>query len=542
MALRLIHSARTTGDEQSVPQPVNRLKLGLIAAVLFFVIKLPMCFVTNNPEELRDFDHFAKSASGEYAYRDFVFIYGPLAPIVYGTALKVLPKRLISVRVFTLAIWSVGAAFAAALLSLYFSSITSCVWGVLFATGLLGYPSYSHNHILAAVGALAGVYYLIRYIEKEELSSLLGSFAALAVVVFTRPILTGYGSAAVWFAIVFFHKPDFARFRALVVFAAGLALLFGFFTLIYGKGVVWAFFPRPWAVLPSKGYPNLHYLIPHLSNGMGPALPKQIWAALETGTFYLHFFVWPTLVFTLAYILPRHPTFRAAAICSAFALAGSLDLLHYGFSDPVSEQAMWVRGQYFFGLTGCSLFLVLAPAAVGTNRPLKRSAAKAVLFVVALWSYLPYALGVDHLDRFKFNQYEFPALTGILTHTDRRYVFEAIKFINENCQPGDTVVVPQYDPGLGRLLRCPELFGNDPYIFTRWTGYRLVAGETPYSPEGGVTNGDLITNYLRKFNPRFFLVQGNPEFTQVCSSPGWQVRQFGEGANGRKVCFRPPSE
>jgi hypothetical protein len=542
MSLRLIYSAREDETPTKDPVPVDRFRVAILAAVLFLAIKLPMCFVTNNPEELRDFDHFVKASQGEYAYRDFAWIYGPVTPILYGAALKILPEKLITIRLITLLIWGVGVAFCVLLISRYFTQSYSLLFGGLFASGVLGYPSYSHNHILAAVATIVCAYYLLKYLEEGEMASLAWSFVAMAVVFFTRPILMGYGVTALWFGILFVIKPDLKRVRALVTCLAFLFVGFAVFLLIYGSPVMSAFFPKPWEVLTSKGYPNLHYLIPQTLAGatsFKDSVAKPTWAALETAVFYLHFFIWPTLIFTLYALLPKHQSIRAAAICCAFAWVASLDLLHYGFSDPISEQAMWVRGQYFFALTACSLFLRLYPTTTDKTQPVKRAFAIGVLILVSAWAYMPYVLGLQHLRKFSFNEYDFPALQGILTHPDRRFAFEAVQFINSHCGPNDYVVIPQYDPGLGQLLKCRELFGRDAYIFTRQDSYELGPWESPYAPRGSVTNGALIQQLINQYHPRFYLVQGTPEYSNVCEQTGWTSRQFGTGANGRRVCFLP---
>ena len=351
MSLRLIYSAREDESPTNNPVVVNRVRLAALAALLFFAIKLPMCFVTNNPEELRDFDHYVRASHGEYAYRDYAWIYGPLTPIFYGAVLKVLPEKLITVRLVSLVLWAVGVAFAVLIINRYLTDQFSSLLGGLFVSGVLGYPSYSHNHILAAAATIVCAYFFLEYLDDGEGKALAYSFVAMAVVFFSRPILMGYGVTALWFGILFLVKPDIKRVRALVTCLAVLFGCFAVFLLIYGSPVALAFFPKPWEVLPSKGYPNIHFLIPHAVAGavsFKDRIGKPIWAALETGVFYLHFFVWPTLILTLFSLLPKHRGIRAAALCSIFAWVASLDLLHYGFSDPIREQAMWVRGQYFF--------------------------------------------------------------------------------------------------------------------------------------------------------------------------------------------------
>jgi len=541
LKLRLIHSTHPSDEPSAEGLAINKTKLVLMVAAIFFCLKLPMCFIANNPEELRDFDHYAKTAEGQYAYRDFVWIYGPVAPLVYGTALKILPANLLSVRLVTLGFWVVMATFLALLFARYFTTYRSCVVGVLLATGCAGYPGYSNNHILAALGAVICAYYYSLFIEEKDGGALLFSFAGALLSLFTRPVLMGYGVFATWSVLVLWQRHTPSRIRGWLVLMAITGGIFAGFLAIYGPAVLFAFLPRPWAVLETKSYPNLHYLVPHVnwSNGdVGMQMFKQLRVSLETGVFYLHYFIWPTLVFTLGYLLPARRNFKAAAFFTAFGLLGSLDLLHYGFSDPNKEPAMWARGQYFFPLTAAALFLVLWPAALHHTQRLKCWASRAVLLAVGVWAYLPYVIGAGQLVKFHANEYQFPALTGILTHPDRRPTFEAVAFINSKCASTDSVVIPQYTPGLDRLLKCGDLFGEDAYMFTRMPWYRLGPNETPYVPAGQITNGEAIAQRISSLNPRFYLIEGESPYAVHCTEPGWTVQIFGTGPNSRTVCWK----
>ncbi len=542
LKLRLIHNVKPS-EVAVVPTPtLDRTRLVCLAAALFFVLKFPMIFTANNPEELRDFDHYTKASQGQYAYRDFVWLYGPVAPIVYGAALKVFPAKLITVRLVTLAFWSAVACFLALLFARYFVTYRSCLVGVLLASGCTGYPGYSNNHILATLGAVICAYYYLKFIEDKDGGALLWSYAGAALCLFTRPVLMGYGVFGAWSCLMLANSFTLTRIRGWVVLMLTTLATLGVFYLIFGRGLMNAFLPRPWAVLESKSYPNLHYLVPHLtlssaSADVGMQLFKQLRAVLETAVFYLHYFVWPTFVFTAAYLLPSRKNMRAAAICTIIGLAGALDLLHYGFNDPFKEPAMWARGQYFFSLTAVAIFLVVWPTVLHHTERMKSWGARAFLVAIAVWAYLPYVVGWGQLAKFHFNEYGFPALSGVLTHPDRRPLFEAVSFINSQCTLKDAVVVPQYTPGLDRLLHCPDLFGEDAYMFTRMPWYRLAPLETPYAPGGNITNAEVIAQRIEGLSPRFYLFEGASIYTKQCDQPGWSSRIFGTGSNARRVCW-----
>lgn len=541
MGLRLIYSSNEKKAEAPVSAPMPESRLVWAAVGLFLLFKIPMLFVTNNPEELRDFDHFLRMASGQTAYRDFVWLYGPLAPLFYGTFLKLLPEKLLMVRVLTLGVWCAGVAWLAQLLQRYNFKGFSFWFGVVFLTGLIGYPSYSHNHILPAVALIGVVYYLSRFYEKNDEWDLHYSYFCALTVLFCRPVLMGYGVMGLWGAL-FLVESRVANKTRLVSFY-GLALVTGLliFRFIYGAGLWSAFFPQPWAILETKSYPNLHYLVPHphfLEKEGLVLFLKQVRASLETGTFYLHYFIWPTLVLTLANLVKGRLEIKTAALAAGFALVASLDLLHYGFSDPLSEQAMWVRGQYFFTGTALSLFLVLWPTLSLGRTFWVKATSFALLAVITFWSYLPWLTGTIHLFKYPKNQFRLPAMMGISTHADRSAIFEAVAFVNSKALPNDSVVFPQYEPGMARLLTARDLFEKDSYMFTRAPWYVLNANETPYAPSGKVTNGQVIESRLVSEQPRFFVIQGKSIYRAYCEKPGWHSKDFGAPGSDRTVCWR----
>lgn len=539
MGLRLIYSANEKQAEAPV-SAVDTTKRMMWAAIgVFLALKLPMLFVTNNPEELRDFDHFLRMSSGQIAFRDFVWLYGPLSPIVYGTFFKLLPGKLLMARLITLGVWCIGVSWLARLLQRYDFKGAAFWIGIVFLTGLTGYPSYSHNHIIPAVSLIGVVYYLSRYYEKSDEWDLHYSYLCALVVLFCRPVLMGYGVMALWGLL--FVADSRATNKVRLVSFYGMTLISGllFFRFIYGAALWSAFFPQPWAILETKSYPNLHYLVPHphFSKEGIVLFLKQVRAALETGTFYLHYFIWPTLVLTLANLMKGRLEIKTAALAAGFSLMASLDLLHYGFSDPMSEQAMWVRGQYFFTGMALSLYLVLWPTLTLGRTVWVKTGAASVLLAIGIWSYLPWTTGMVHLFKYPKNQFRLPAMMGVSTHADRAAIFEAVSFINEKSTPQDKVVFPQYEPGMARLLKGQDLFEKDSYIFTRMPWYTLGSNETPYAPSGKVTNGEVIESRLQKEQPRFFVIQGKSPYRSYCEKAGWHSQDFG-GPSGRTVCWR----
>jgi hypothetical protein len=208
-----------------------------LALGLFIALKFPMCFATINPEELRDFDHFIKVSEGLFPYRDFVWLYGPLTPLVYGVLFKIFPAKLIIARLITLGIWSWGAYYLAKTIARYFPDPKKVIFGCLLVTACFGYPSYSHNHILASSACFFGFYHALIAVEESKERNLFFSFLGILVCFFTRPILMGLGAMAAWGIFYGMNREKFLGLQKRKVFCltSGMVLFtLAGFHFLYG--------------------------------------------------------------------------------------------------------------------------------------------------------------------------------------------------------------------------------------------------------------------------------------------------------------------
>ncbi|MBI4405122.1 MAG: hypothetical protein HY537_13250 [Deltaproteobacteria bacterium] len=497
-----------------------------------------------HPEEFRDLDAYERVSRGELPYKNFTWMYGPLSPLVYGAALKILPTTLLSLRIVGLLLWTLATIFSVLILCRYFKSALPIVFGALIATGTYGYPTYTFNHVLATLGLLGATYFLLRFIEESRGIWLTYSALFLHVTVFSRPILTGYGALACWVAIVFVvlrNKTLFwRRFGSLVAPLLGMGLVF---SLILGKHIVYGFVPRSWVVLPPLSYPNLTFVIPNLGPGIlssGELLIKALRGSLETLVFYIHYFVFPSALFTAIWLKRHHMSrsLTAAGILLAFSLLSSADVLHYGYPHPLMEQLMLVRGQFFFVLAAIAFILVMWPTQNKNTEKQKLVLACKVtcLGALALWSYMPWIAGVHKLLRAEINPYGVPVMKGIASHRDQAAYFESRRFLDGLCTPNDYALVPFYAPGLRFFVRCQVFDDQDVYLFSRMPAYVLQAGETPYFPNGNITNGQVIATRLQMVKPGFYLTT-----SEDCKGPifsGWKTRDFVSGAGSWRVCWK----
>ncbi len=515
----------------------------LIACGLFFVVKLPLCFMAMQTEELRDFDAFWRVSQGQRPYVDFEWQYGPLAPLMYGLFLTIFPKLLITVRFVSLALWTLAVAYLASILRLVLKTPTAVILGALIAGNMLAVPSYSSNHVWAFTAAITCTYYLLLHLENGSPSSLLASFSALVACLLTRPLIAGYALVLGWLTVCWLFVPrqspkQVARLASIAALAVGLMMA------IYGRPLLNGFRFRAGALQPSNNYPNLHFLFPSFtrsSNDWYVDAVRSLRTSLNSGLFYLHFFIWPGVAGTLAWAKREAADsgrFRAAAICAFFALCISLDVLHYGNDRPDLLPIMSFRGQYFLALSFCSIALVIWPA--NGWRPWRAPSLLSALGLAAmvLFGQLNLASSLLQIYRTGYQSSAFPVLRGVQQSPSPASLGDAVLFVNDICRPGtDTVFIGFYSRGLNHLLRCDEMLEKDQNLLDAPSSAALRAGESPYTSAAPSTVGEVVSQRWAETKPRILLVDAHSEYLGLCSE-FLHVRRFGTGEDLVQVCWR----
>lgn len=518
--------------------------LCLLTVGVFLVIKIPMLSAPNNPEELRDFDHYLRVSEGEKAYVDFVWIYGPLSPLLYGNAMKFFSPVVKNVRILSLSLWCVAVLFLTLLLNRYFSSQLQVFLAMLLCGGVLGYPSYSHNHVLVGTAMFASVYGFLLYMEKRRIKFAYFSFLAVLVALYTRPILMGYGLLLGW-TVAFFYVsviPKKDRLKHAAVFIALFLITLGGLYAYYGNALKFGFVPFEWTILPFKGYPNIHYLFPyHLFNQVPftiAHLARLLRMSLETGLFYSHFFIWPVFLCTYVSLTAREPRKIAALFCMLTSVIASADLLHYGFTYPDNELALTVRGQYFISLTLVSFVLVLWPSLYRIR--VKKLALCMGFGLLFLWAYFPWIGRAYHMARFEINPQRIPILEGIYNDPARSKLLQAARVVDEKCLPDEKVVIFGYFPGFRHLVKCQDPFEKDAYAFTRPVYYRFLKGENPYLTKENQRSDSFLAEKLKEVDPEFLVIENRSRYwtSRFCQRPHWDYELVGDENSPLRVCWK----
>jgi hypothetical protein len=409
----------------------------------------------------------------------------------------------------------------------------------MFASSIFYYPNYSHNHLTVAAASMALAFYALRALEESDFRSAWLGLVCTLITFLTRPILNGYAVAGLFVLALPRLLPRENRAKNLGILGATVLLVGVFFGAIFGGFIRHALFPRQGAIYGAGNYPNLHFLFPRIEweQGKVVALLKAFRTSLDTMIFYLHFFMAPAALLTLV-VLRQHRTLaRRALICLALALAGSLDILHYGDVNPSLDPLMLGRGHYFAMLSLLSFFLILYRPATEAKEWLTRVGAGAVLVVFTFWGYLSYGTGIYTWHTSRINPYKFPVLAGIAVPPIEEPNQAAVDFINHQSRLGDRVLIAFYAGGMGRLLNIPNLFENDTCLVDSPLQAVMRPGDSPYNLERAQTMEELVKERMRQYSPRFLLGNAKSPFLETCSSPGWHVRDF-KPNGATRVCWR----
>lgn len=518
----------------------SRVSRGTLAFVvlLFVLLKGPMLFLPTNADESIELDAGTRVARGEVPYRDFTYLYGPLSPWIHGLVGKVAPANLLTLRLTSLALWCAGVAFVALVLARFLGTPWALAAGTLAATAQFGqYPTYSHCHVIATVGALMSLHFLVEIsFGAVSSSAFVGSFLGALIALLSRPVVFGYGAIVAW-AFLIASNGGLERARRARIVCAGLAaalLAVGLSYLAIGPTARYAFFPNlkaftVWGVGPSP-VESLRSSLGEIARGVGGIgslfragaggheLVWQLRKQLEPIAF-LVMMGWTAVLLGLwakERFRIRGP-FAAFGLCLVFWVATSgVDTAHYLLSGFYSRSMFY----------GCFLLVPLAATALGARQrrfgsgPV-RAASAAALALLVFWGYLPTLVGAGRLARRDFNPYGFPVLKGIASQPGSDGILRAIAFVNERCRPGEDVAKLFYFPPMPYLLRCEEVFSRDSHLFNR-AELPFLPGETPLAPAGGETPGQVVSRLLRERAPRFQMRLGG----QAPAGEGWQRETF----------------
>jgi hypothetical protein len=521
------------------------MRLALFITFLFFLLKLPLSFAPSHPEELRDFDAYKRTASAEMPYKDYAWQYGPLAPLLYGGVLKVFPARLLTLRLAGLFFWCLTTFLVALICQRIISSRPWAIVGALIATSLFQFPTYTFNHIPATLGAVLCVYGLIMYLSTRKERDLFLGLVGLLLCLFIRPVLMGYGLLFMCVTFCALKVPSKNWLKYASVFAGSCAILALIFFFLYGPNFHFGFRPPRSMIQPAYSYPNLHYLVPQPHPGATMEWwAKSVRAAQETFLFYFHFFVWPSVLLTLGILFgKRSQGLWIASFLAILSLALSTDVLHYGHPDPYGSQYMAQRGQYFFVFTVLSILAFFHSAPFYSEVPaLIRKFGKVLkfglpLFIVS-WVAIPSAVAYSRILSLPFNPRDYDLFRGVAFISKGHPIFDAVDWLNSQCQPDDKVAIMHYDPWASALLKCQDIFARDTHTFQRSRIYELAEGESPYPFEKGATGADFINRRLEEEKPKFVLGLTERGHSGYCLEGGWKYKDFGKGLGGRRVCWR----
>lgn len=201
--------------------------LALGVAGLFAIKKLFIWDYGFNPDLGHEFENLLDLIDGKIIYKDFVWIYGPFCLYYYYTLGKVFGLLGIHVAQASVAIFATLACyFACRAASLVLSPVWAAV-SALLAFSTLVAPVHVSGHIFSILSFIAALYYVLLYVERGQVSSVViaGLFCGFSLL--NKPI--HYGGASVIGGVVTIILNDFFfntnKLKSSFLFLLGAALL-----------------------------------------------------------------------------------------------------------------------------------------------------------------------------------------------------------------------------------------------------------------------------------------------------------------------------
>lgn len=190
----------------------------------------------------RDLYCFKRTMDGEMVYRDYWWIYGPIMPYYYSVFYRMLGVSVRSVLIGQCVLLLLCGVLVFLSAGLFTSPACACIAAVVF---WIYYPDFPHTYVYTAGIAciLLALYFLLRYLKRPGLPSLLLSIGALVLV---SAVKINIGASVLCAVFVSIAGADWLRgggrgmgnrFRRLL----GLGALFG-------AGVVLVYLPFIWGL------------------------------------------------------------------------------------------------------------------------------------------------------------------------------------------------------------------------------------------------------------------------------------------------------
>lgn len=163
----------------------------LVLVYLVFLILQILTFRTGvGIEEFRTPWVLQQMNLGHMPFRDFIWEYGVLGPLLWFGAAKIVGMQFLAMRIVVIVL-TIPCIWMSCRIARRFAPRWPAAFIALAANGILTFPTYSYEHALSVPFFLAAILTAIRYFETKRQKFLLISAFFSAVTILIRPIPTG---------------------------------------------------------------------------------------------------------------------------------------------------------------------------------------------------------------------------------------------------------------------------------------------------------------------------------------------------------------
>jgi hypothetical protein len=460
--------------------------------LIFFFRHLASFRCGINYEEARDANAYLLFLQGDLPYRDFDWLYGPFAFYIYPFIMKIFGVNLEILRISYLGL----ASLLIPLVYFLARRILTPLWAgiaaflsIIFITT----PYYTYNHIFAALGEVASLIMVCRFIEgNKKIANLFWSGIFCSLALLTKPLSAGIALfLTISLFILFFTYGGKLRSRIkdYSLFLISTALLpLSFCAYFFSQtGLANITIAHPYisersALLVDQA-PRIKNLISLIGTRIKSALPLQeiFHPASFAGFKKILVSSFDNLICILPYLVALIILFKFFHLKFIKAMIHSNDVKYHEkkclflftvFSVFISFESLVMTHVYNRAWTVQVPFIIIVYLFYLLNAANKRRKISVSIFTGFFLLYLSFlpVLRYPYANIKKYTQHlNLKRAGGILVTKGEKELYESLSvYLSDNVNRDRGILVLGYYPQVPFLTEKKEIFEDNVYIFNNF--------------------------------------------------------------------------